>query len=127
MKPLPISRRICDAVRDIDACCDSISRGIERGLCNVKLHYRDLIMLKRVVSPRTGLKEEDTISWQIKERISGPSCGAELWQNYPGTAKTCDLVIHSKEYAELWLEVKLAWKDGDACCFTTLKSWSRWR
>jgi hypothetical protein len=104
-----IGWQLMEGVRLIDLACNRLRHGVEGGLCNVKFQFDADVADGIHPPPGKRVKEEDAISWMLAKRTV-----AKCWGRYPGSRKTCDLVIQDPE-PSLWVEVKLAWKRWFNC------------
>lgn len=103
---------VIDGVQEIDQQCSTRLNGVEHGLVNVKLEFRDRAL--REVGKR--LTEERLIAWLLYRRLNalGWETAWEVW--YPANSrKSCDLVVQLEGTARLWLELKMAWKAWFNC------------
>jgi hypothetical protein len=105
---------LMSAVRDIDLGCTRPVNGVENGLCNVRRQFVADVKAGIVAPPPRNVKEEDAITWLLS-RVLQPPLEANLRVPYPGSRKTCDLVITLPNLWSLWVEVKLAWKRWFNC------------
>ncbi len=103
---------LSSSVREIDRRCDRFLNGRELGLCNIKSQLALDVAEGLTPAPPRTVREEDAISWWIAQRLENNHCikDVDLWRTYEGTRNTCDLVVPLATGGELWLELKLAWK-----------------
>src|SRR6266545_2477056 len=99
---------LCEGVRDIDKRCVRKFNGIDGGLCNVKLQFREQALSE--LGKR--LTEETLISWLLMKHLAQKGFVVELERPYPAGGR-CDLVLSNPVVA--WIEVKLAWKQWFKC------------
>jgi hypothetical protein len=100
------------AISEIDRECCTRLVGIEHGLVNVKLEFRD----QAIRDEGKKLSEERLIAWLVRKKLGGAGYQTQWEVAYPGNRRRkCDLVIAVGERARLWVELKLAWKAWFNC------------
>jgi hypothetical protein len=116
--PRSLGDFLINGVQEIDLRCSSTVNGVERGLCNVKAHFREQAL------QATGLQltEETITSWLLGQRIESMGLTVELERKYPGTRKRCDLVVTLPGDELFWIEVKYAWKTWFNCDGTSVRN-----
>jgi len=111
LTPKLLGSFLTDAIAQIDMQCSTLHNGVEYGLCNVKLQFKDQALAE------TGKKltEELLIAWLLAKRLKEHGCGVSSEHPYPGTREKCDLVINLPSGDRVWVEVKHAWKHWYNC------------
>ena len=108
-----ILKRVATGVYEIDKECTTRLNGIEHGLVNVKLEFRD----RALRETGRNLTEETLIHWLLRQKISTRDCCAEPYEvPYPNDRqKKCDLLVDVHGAKHLWIELKMAWKAWFNC------------
>lgn len=105
---------VVDAVGEIDKECSTLLNGIEHGLVNVKLQFKE----RAYGETGKKLSEELLIARLLRQKLTVAGKRVEPGEVlYPRAASTkrCDLVLHLDEGRRMWLEIKLAWKAWFNC------------
>jgi hypothetical protein len=121
-----LGQSLMRGVREIDRQCNRKLNGVEYGLCNVKLQFReDVEEGLHPDAPTTRARRHRKLSWEPatawmlhKGLPHELAIGAKWEEPYPSTdtgKKWCDLVVKLNCGVDVWVEVKFAWKSWFDC------------